>query len=122
VYPSAYNTFIRDHDASNKMVIDFARNPNKFAVNKYIQIIPVKKVAGYYLEMTIEEAGRIQHTDLRNFVWYDGMPAPTGEGDTEQFEFKPFETVRYAYPFRLGDLTVENASWDIVAQHSSIKS
>ena len=33
-YPSAYNTFIRDHDASNKMVVDFARNIAKFAVNK----------------------------------------------------------------------------------------
>ena len=54
-YPSASNTFVRDHDATNKMVIDYARNINKFPVNKYAQIIPVKKVAGYYLEMTVEE-------------------------------------------------------------------
>ena len=43
-YPSAQNTFIRDHDATNKMVIDFARNVNKFAVNKYTQTVPVKKI------------------------------------------------------------------------------
>jgi len=122
VFPSAHNTFIRDHDASNKMVIDFARNLNKFAVNKYVQVIPVKKVAGYYLEMTIEEAGRIQYTDLANFVWYDGQPAPEGNDGTEKFEFKPFECTRYVYPFMLGDLTIEQASWNILAQHASIKS
>jgi len=122
VYPSAHNTFIRDHDASNKMVIDFARNINKFAVNRYCQVIPVTKVAGYFLEMTIEEAGRILYSDLANFVWYDGQPAPEGNDGTEKFEYKPFECSRYAYPFLLGDLTIEQASWNILAQHSSIKS
>jgi hypothetical protein len=121
VYPSASNVFVRDHDASNKMVIDFARNIKSFAVNRYMQIIPVKKIAGYYLEMTIEEAGRIQFTDLKNFVWYDGQAAPEGLDGTESFQYKEFTCVRYAYPFQLGDLTVDQASWDILAQHASIK-
>ena len=121
-YPSAYNAFIRDHDASNKMVIDFARNINKFAVNRYTQVVPVQKVAGYYLDMTIEEAGRILYSDLRNFIWYDSQPAPEGNEGTESFRFKPFETTRYAYPFMLGDLTIDQATWNILAQHSSIKS
>lgn len=104
------------------MVIDFARNIKKFAVNKYTQVVPVEKVAGYYLEMTVEEAGRILHADLRNFVWYDGMPAPEGVDGRESFEFKPFETTRYAYPFMLGDLTIDQASWNILDQHASIHS
>jgi len=120
-YPSAYNTFVRDHDATNKMVIDFARNVSKFAVNKYTQVIPVKKVAGYYLEMTIEEAGRILSTSLDQFVWYDGQSAPEGAEGTEKFEYKAYETLRYAFPFLLGDLTIDQASWNILAQHSSIK-
>ncbi len=122
VYPSAYNAFIRDHDASNKLTVDYARNINKFAVNQYCQVVPVKKVAGYFLEMTIEEAGRILYTELQNFVWYDGQPAPEGNEGTEKFQYKPFEVIRYAYPFMLGDLTIEQASWNILAQHASIKS
>ena len=121
VYPSQANVFVRDHNASNKMVIDFARNVKDFAVNKYCQIVPVKKVAGYYLVMTIEEAGRIQHTDLRNFVWYDGQAAPEGIDGIESHEYLGFETIRYCYPFQLGDLTIDQASWDILASHSSIK-
>jgi len=121
-YPSAQNTFIRDHDATNKMVIDFARNVNKFAVNKYTQTVPVKKIAGYYLKMTIEEAGRILAADLANFSWADGQPAPEGNDGLESFEYLPFEAKRYAYPFLLGDLTIDQASWNILAAHSSIKS
>lgn len=120
-FPSGYNTFIRDHDASNKMVVDFARNISKFALNKYVQIVPVKKVAGYFLRMTVEEAGRILHSDLRNFLWYDGQEAPTGVDGTESFDYLPFTCTRYAYPFQLGNLTVDQASWNIVAQHASIK-
>ena len=120
-YPSAYNTFIRDHDASNKMVVDFARAVNKFAVNRYTQIVPTKKVAGYFLRMTVEEAGRIIHSDLKNFVWHDGQEAPTGVEGIEGFEFFPFECKRYAFPFQLGNLTVDQASWNILAQHASIK-
>ena len=120
-YPSAYNTFIRDHDASNKMVVDFARNIAKFAVNKYVQIVAVKAVTGYFLRMTIEEAGRIVYTDLRNFIWPDGQEAPTGVDGNESFEWFPFRTERLAYPFQLGDLTVDQASWNILAQHASIK-
>lgn len=122
VYPSQSNVFVRDHDATNKMTIDFARNVRDFAVNQYVQVVPVKKVAGYYLKMTIEEAGRIQHTDLRNFLWPDGQPAPEGAEGTESFQYLGYETWRYAYAFQLGDLTVDQASWNILAQHASIKS
>jgi hypothetical protein len=103
------------------MVIDFARNINKFAVNKYTQVVPVKKVAGYYLEMTIEEAGRILATDLSDKVWHDGQEAPEGAEGSEKFEYKAYETLRFAFPFVLGDLTIDQASWNILAQHSSIK-
>jgi len=121
VYPAAHNTFIRSHDATNKMVIDFARNVSDFAVNKYCQIVPVKKVAGYYLQMTIEEAGRILNTNLRDFVWHDGQPAKEGTDGTESFQYSPFECTRKLYPVMLGDMTIDQASWNILAQHTSIK-
>lgn len=120
-YPSEKNVFIRDHDASNKMVIDFARNINSFAVNRYVQVVPAEKVAGMYLEMTIEEAGRIINEDLSDTVWPDGAPAPDGIDGLESFGWKPFSTKRHIFPFALGSLTAGQASWDIVAQHSSIK-
>lgn len=120
-FPAPGTVFIRDHNSSGKMVIDYARNVKDFPVNGYCQIVPVQKVGGYYLEMTVEEAGRILNANLDNFIWYDGEPAPEGAEGTESFEWKPFSCVRRAFPFKMGNLTVENATWDIIAQHSSIK-
>lgn len=122
IHPGPQNVYVRSHEHSNKMVVDFARNIKKFAVNRYTQVVPVQKVGGLYLKMTVEEAGRIIHSDLRNYVWYDGMPAPEGIDGNETFEFLPFSCKRYAYPFRLGDLTIDQASWNILNQHSSIHS
>lgn len=120
-FPSSQNTFVKDHNATGKLVIDFSRNVNSFAVNKYCQIVPTDKVAGYYLEMTVEEAGRILNSDLSEFAWADNQDAPEDTDGTESFEFKQYISRRYKYGFRLGDRTVDQASWDIVAQHGALK-
>ena len=122
-YPSQYNVFVPDHEATNKLVVDFGRNVKDFPVNKYTQIVPVKKPTGYYMVMTLEEAGRILNTDLSDFQWPDGAKDPgweTNEGH-ESFRFEEFRALRLAQSVPLGDLTTEHASWDIVAQTASIK-
>jgi hypothetical protein len=119
-YASSTNAFVPDHASSQKMVIDFARNVKEFAVNEWCQIVPVKKVMGLYLKMTVEEAGRIQQTDLANFAWPDGSDAPKHDDGGESFEFETYRTNRYSFGVRLGDLTIDQASWNITAQHASI--
>lgn len=120
-FPSSQNVFVRSHEGSNKMVIDFSRNPNDFAIAKYAQIVPVDQVAGYYMEMTVEEAGRVLSSTLAEFAWADNAKAPAQTDGTESFEFKGFRTERYLYGFRMGDRTVGQATWDIIAQHGAIK-
>lgn len=120
-FPSGNNTFVKDHESSGKLVINYSRNPNKFALNRYIQIIPVKKTAGYYLDMTVEEAGRLLNSDGAEFNFPDGADAPTGADGTESFVFKDFKTIRKAYAVRLGELAVEQAGWNISDAHLAIK-
>lgn len=115
VTPGAHNVFVHDHEASSRMVVDFSRNINKFKVNQYAQIWPAKKTAGLYLVMGLEEAARVVNTD--ESLWADGADRPVDFGALEDFEFLPFRTKRHAYSFPLGDLTVEQATWDIMAQH-----
>lgn len=119
--PGMGNTYVLDHDASGRMRVEFSRDEKSFAVNKYAQIIPVKKEQGYYLEMGLEEAARVVNADGSEYAWPDGQNSPDDNGAVEDFEFKAFKTKRKAYPFPLGDLTVEQASWDIMAQHLQIK-
>ncbi|MGD9644316.1 MAG: hypothetical protein AB7U73_01300 [Pirellulales bacterium] len=121
-YPAVKNVFIPSHEASGSMVVDFSRNVGDFAINQYAQIVPTKnnRIAGAFLKMTIEQAGRIVNADLSDFHWPDGAAAPEGNDELESHEFAPFVCKRYTYPFRIGDLTIQNASWDIVAKHARI--
>ena len=102
-------------------MIDFSRNLTDFALNHYTKLTPVDKMTGYYLEMTLEEAARVLSADDAEHDWPDGADAPDSNDGTESFEFKDFKTRRKAYTARLGNLGTEQASWDIIAQHSRIK-
>ena len=64
------NTFIKDHAASGRMVVEFSRNPKDFRLPNYIQIKPVTKQEGYYLAIDALQAGQLDriaaliHNDL----------------------------------------------------------
>lgn len=120
-FPGSHNVYVKDHEASGKMVVDFSRNEKDFAVNKYTQIQPTKRPSGYYRFVTVEEAGRLINTDGAEFAWADGNEAPEGFDGTESFEWREFRCERYALPVTLGDLTIDHASWDIKAEYAAKK-
>lgn len=120
-FPSGQNVYVKDHESSGRLVVNFSRNVRDFAVNSYCQIVPTKKTSGLYLEMTIEEAGRIINSSLANFAWADGAPSPEGFEGTEKHEWKDFRCERYMFGVTLGDLTVDQASWDIKNQYAALK-
>jgi hypothetical protein len=119
-FPSSTNVFVPSHEASNRMIVNFSRNPKKFDVNKYAQIVPVTQVQGYYLNMTVEMAGRILNGNLADFVFPDNIPAQFGYANSESFEWLNFFCTRYQFPVPLGHRTLQNASWDIAAMHEGI--
>ena len=121
VQPSPTNVVVPNLEATNRLIVDFARNVTEFPVLKYTQIQPVKSMMGLWLDMTVEEAGRILNTDLSDFVWPDGQDAPTGLEEAESFQFKMFQAVRRVFKAAIGDLTRDNAQWDIINQNASIK-
>lgn len=120
-FPSSTNVFVRDHAASGNLIVDFSRDPKKFAVASYAQIVPVTKTAGYYMEMSVEEAGRLLNAELEDFAWPDGQNAPEDFDGTEAFQFKEFLTQRRKFGATLGDKTIDQSSWDITASHAGIK-
>jgi hypothetical protein len=119
-FPSSTNVFIKSHEASGSLIVDFSRDPSTFAVSEYAQIVPVKKPSGLYQVMTVEEAGRVLGADAAEYDWADGADAPDGSDGTESFDYPQFQTRRSAYPYRLGQRTVDNAEWEIAAQHGRI--
>lgn len=116
----APNTYVPSTEATNNMVIDFSRNVDSFALNKWIQIVPVTKSVGLYTEFTVEQAGRILDTTLGDTVWADGDDRPAGRGKGEKHQFKSYSTVRYVEEIRIGDKAVTEAAWDVMSQYARI--
>ncbi|HOV61675.1 MAG TPA: hypothetical protein PK349_11535 [Candidatus Hydrogenedentes bacterium] len=121
VMPASSNTFVPVALAKDKLVVDFARDPKKFKVAQYTQVIPVEKDTGYYLYLNPDESGRILNTDARDFVWYDAADTPRRYDGSQEFEFRPYRTTRYYFGFTLGWKAVQQASWEIVARHAAAK-
>ena len=117
----APNTFVPSTEATGNMVVDYSRNVNDFALNSYVQIVPVTKSVGLYTFMTVEEAGRITDSTGADSLWPDGEDAPDDRGGTESFQFLPYQCQRRSKQFRIGQLASTQASWDILAQHARIK-
>lgn len=121
VLPGGNNTFVPSHEASGKLCVDYSRNVKKFAINEYSQIVKAPKSVGYYMKATIDEGGRVIDDDANDSLWMDGENAPGGRDGTSEHEYKAFSTERRVFTFTLGDKGIEQATWDIVAQHAQRK-
>ncbi len=120
VLPGGSNTYIANAEATGNLRVSFSRNPADFALNRYIQIKEVKKDRGYYLRINTEQALRIVNSDLSDFVWPDGHPAPQANNNNEKFYFVDYRTERRSVPWQLGDKSREQADWDIDASELAI--
>ncbi len=118
VHPGgAPNTYVPSLDATNQLTVDFSRKVSSFPLNKYIQIVPVTKSVGLYTKLGYDEGARIKQTNLADKMWADGDDAPEGRGNTDTHEFLPYQTKRFAFPYRIGGKAAKEAAWDILAKH-----
>lgn len=119
-YPVGAATHVQSF-GRDSLVIDFSRNAKDFKVNRYVQIVPVKKTTDLYLKMGVDECARVVNGDLADFVWADSTDRPSGADGLEQFTFLNYRCQRYLYNARIGYIAAKNADWDIVQQHARIK-
>ena len=117
-YPSGYNTYVPNTQATNNLIIDFARNVNDFKVNNYCQTIKVSENVGLYTRMTNEVCARFINSN--DTVWADASERPLGWQNYESFANETYKTIRRTFPVTLGYLTTEQASWDMFAQYQNI--
>jgi len=121
VAPGGYNTYIPNTDATNHMVVEFSRNPQEFRMAEYCQYVPVDKNIGQYIEMNVEEAGRVMDDDGSDHYWADGAQRPSNAGRTEDFEFLLYRTRRREHGFNIGQEAADQAEWQVLAQNSRIQ-
>lgn len=117
-FPSGSNTYVPTYEQASGSVISYTRDPKKFRINQYTKIVPVKKDQGYYLKLN--SADTIRVVTEKDFDWPDANDAPNGEDNNQGFEYKAYTTLRRAFPFRLGNKSVSQADWPIVAAHAKM--
>lgn len=115
-----YNTFTKSHESTHGLTTDYSRNPKKFQLSEWAQYVNVDKNTGYYLEMTVEMAGRVLNSDLGDLDWPDGAPRPKGWGNTDQFEFKSYITKRRTSTYSVGELAADQASFPLLDRNARI--
>ena len=120
VYPGQFNTYVESVEATQNMLVDFSRNPSRFALPQYVQYVPVSLNKGLYTRMTIEPAGRLLTPDGADALWADGTDAPRHTGTNESFTFEKYVCKRYVDGFEVGNDAAEQASWDLLAQSARI--
>ena len=91
-YPSGYNTYVPNTQATNNLIIDFARNIDQFKLNQYTQTIKVSENVGMYTRMTNEVCARFLNSN--DNVWADATERPLGNQNLESFDSTHFP--RYA--------------------------
>lgn len=115
--PGPSNVFIpgagMNPEATRMIQVEFSRNPAKFKVNQYVQFVPGAGQAGYYPEIDTDEAVRVVNQE--DYIWPDGDDAP--DLGLRPLRWLKYVTERRAYPFRLGQKTVDNAQYDIMGSH-----
>lgn len=117
-YPSAYNTYVPNTQATNNLIIDFARNINDFKLNQYTQTIKVDTNVGLYTRMTNEVCSRFQ--SMNESVWTDSEDRPLGAQNLESFSNETYRTIRRSFSVPLGYLMTQQASWNMTAQYQKI--
>lgn len=112
------NTFVPTFSAATGQIqIEFTRSPNKFALTRYAQLVPVQQMAGYFLRIDEEETARVVAT--QDQIWPLGEDRPTGINS--DFDFVTYSCARYQSSFHIPHESARQAQWDIVASHARIQ-
>lgn len=117
-YPSGYNTYVPNTQATNNLIIDFARNIKDFKLNLYTQTIKVTENVGMYTRMTNEVCSRFLNSN--DSVWADANERPLGAQNLESFADETYRTIRRTFPVTLGYLSTQQASWNMTSQYQKI--
>lgn len=117
-YPSATNVYVASTEATNELLVGYSRNPDKFLVAKYAKYMPVSKMVGLYRIWQSQQGARIITSNDSEHVWADGASRPDGQKNTEATNIQPYNCMRRNYPVTIGDLTIKQADFAILAAHS----
>ncbi len=109
---SASNGFLPQ---ATGQVIAYVRNPSRFKMNQYCQLVRSPKPVGFYFELDHDHPVRVV-TDQES-AWPDGTPRPMHNNELGEFRAIDFICDRRDYGFRIGQQAMEAADWQVRPFH-----
>lgn len=119
-YPSQTNVYLPSYEASGKLTVDYSRKPSDFRVMSYLQMQKVTKTTGKYLVFKPNMAGYIPSTTLNEWRWPDGQDGMSHNDNWKEFQWSPYNCDRYKFDWAVGNLTIDMADFDLVANLSAM--
>jgi hypothetical protein len=101
----AYNGYI---PSATHQVYGFMRKASEFAYNRYVKLVPVKQMFGFYTIVGRDSAVRI--TNDGQFDFPDGATRPSGQFNQTPFLELDYRCIRKSYPWTLGYLAIQQAN------------
>jgi len=110
---SAFSGFV---PAATGQLIAFMRDPKKYRINNYAQLVPTSKPVGVYKRMGVDQVVRAVNDEMN--IWADGKKRPEFHENQLKFEDIEFQTTRRTEGFTIGWEAIENADIKVLQLHS----
>lgn len=106
-YPNVYLPgYMGDRDAQAKLIIGYALNEDKIAMNKYITVVGADTPRAYYPVFNSSDFVRLKNTIGNERKWADGADRPLAMQGV-RFSLREFQLERYGESTFLGNLAEE---------------
>lgn len=114
-FPGPQNVYIPTfggRTAQANLIVSYARDPKKFAVNKLAMRTPTNTLSGLFLKLMPEALARIV-SQPNAAVWVDGQERPKGTHNQQDFRGVPYTCLRINDSAYVGWQTRDQAAWPI---------
>lgn len=119
--PSATNVNVPSWEATNRLLIDYARNVNKFPLPRYIQYLTGKKsLTGFYMRRSLDQKARVINDNGSDHAWADGQLRPVWRNTLTSLQNVAYNINRYDFGFMLGEMTIDAMDGLFAAQEADV--
>lgn len=108
-YTGQFNSYVAK---ATGQVIAFARDPKKYKLNKYSQLI--KADADLFLYYKIHPDDFVRHVRDQGAVWIDGQKRPEKTGQRIRHDTVEGQCIRRDYDFQVGWKTLKVADYNVL--------
>lgn len=113
-YAGQFNSYI---PKVTGQVINYARDPKKYKLNKYTQLIKTEAPIGVYYKIHPDD--HVRFINDQETIWEDGAKRPEVTGNRIRHDTVEFQTVRRDYDFQIGWKTLQVADYKVLLANTN---